>query len=146
MWAHYFLFHHCGNYFSLQMSIAYRWYRRLSFKWTKIWTRSVHFATASGSQRLWILHILLHHSMLSVMKRTQPWPVELISHDGKAYNVTLEPGEMALYESHSTFHGRPFPLNGSLYVSSKFFFRSKSSPAVMESVCHMFVGTYIYKI
>ncbi len=26
------------------------------------------------------------------------------------------PGEMALYESHTTLHGRPFPLNGTFYV------------------------------
>ena len=29
----------------------------------------------------------------------EPWPVEVYSHDGNAYNITLEPGEMALYES-----------------------------------------------
>ena len=47
----------------------------------------------------------------------EPWPVEIYSHDGKAYNVTLEPGEMALYESHTTLHGRPTPLNGTFFVS-----------------------------
>lgn len=47
----------------------------------------------------------------------QPWPVEIIGHDGKAYNVTLEAGEMAMYESHTTLHGRPFPLNGTFFVS-----------------------------
>lgn len=47
----------------------------------------------------------------------EPWPIEIIGHDGKAYNVTMEPGEMILYESHTTLHGRPFPLNGSFYVS-----------------------------
>ena len=47
----------------------------------------------------------------------EPWPVEIIGHDGKAYNVTLEPGEMAMYESHTMLHGRPFPLNGNFFVS-----------------------------
>lgn len=42
----------------------------------------------------------------------EPWPLEVIGHDGKAHNVTLLPGEMALYESHSIIHGRPFPLKG----------------------------------
>jgi len=42
----------------------------------------------------------------------EPWPLEVIGHDGKAHNVTLLPGEMALYESHSILHGRPFPLKG----------------------------------
>jgi prolyl 4-hydroxylase len=42
----------------------------------------------------------------------EPWPLELIGHDGKAHNVTMEPGEMILYESHSILHGRPFALKG----------------------------------
>jgi len=31
----------------------------------------------------------------------EPWPLEVIGHDGKAKNVTMEPGDMVLYESHS---------------------------------------------
>jgi prolyl 4-hydroxylase len=42
----------------------------------------------------------------------EPWPLEVIGHDGKAANVTMEPGDMVLYESHSVIHGRPFPLKG----------------------------------
>ena len=42
----------------------------------------------------------------------EPWPLEVIGHDGKAHNVTMVPGDMVLYESHSVLHGRPFPLNG----------------------------------
>ena len=42
----------------------------------------------------------------------EPWPLEVIGHDGKAANVTMEPGDMVLYESHSVLHGRPFPLKG----------------------------------
>lgn len=48
---------------------------------------------------------------------TKPWPIEVYSHAGKAYNVTMQPGEMVLYESHSVLHGRPFPLEGSLYAN-----------------------------
>jgi prolyl 4-hydroxylase len=40
------------------------------------------------------------------------WPLEVIGHDGYAHNITLEIGEMLLYESHSIIHGRPFPLKG----------------------------------
>eukprot|EP00605_Chrysophyceae_sp_TOSAG23-4_P000532 GSChrysophyteH1.ASY1.ANO1.601.1 assembled CDS len=47
----------------------------------------------------------------------EPWPVEVIGHDGKAYNVTMEPGDMVLYESHTVLHGRPFPLNGRFYAN-----------------------------
>ena len=42
----------------------------------------------------------------------EPWPLEVIGHDGKAYNVTMEPGDLVLYESHTVLHGRPFPLKG----------------------------------
>jgi prolyl 4-hydroxylase len=38
----------------------------------------------------------------------EPWPLELIGHDGMACNVTMEPGEMILYESHSVLHGAYF--------------------------------------
>ena len=42
----------------------------------------------------------------------EPWPLEVIGHDGKAHNVTMLPGDLVLYESHSILHGRPFPLKG----------------------------------
>lgn len=42
----------------------------------------------------------------------EPWPLEVIGHDGKAHNVTMVPGDLVLYESHSIIHGRPFPLKG----------------------------------
>ncbi|KAL7450256.1 hypothetical protein ACHAWC_002198 [Mediolabrus comicus] len=47
----------------------------------------------------------------------EPWPLEVYAHDGKAYNITMEPGEMILYESHSVVHGRPFPLKGRFYAN-----------------------------
>ncbi|KAL7535344.1 hypothetical protein ACHAXR_006433 [Thalassiosira sp. AJA248-18] len=47
----------------------------------------------------------------------EPWPLEVYGHDGVAYNVTMEPGEMILYESHSVLHGRPFPLKGRFYAN-----------------------------
>eukprot|EP00804_Cyclotella_cryptica_P021530 CCRYP_005823-RB/>CCRYP_005823-RB protein AED:0.42 eAED:0.42 QI:104/1/1/1/0.66/0.5/4/324/478 len=47
----------------------------------------------------------------------EPWPIEVYAHDGKAYNVTMEPGDMVLYESHSVLHGRPFPLKGRYYAN-----------------------------
>lgn len=45
--------------------------------------------------------------------------MELIGHDGKAHNITLQPGEMLMYESHSVIHGRPFELKGR-YVANLF--------------------------
>jgi len=47
----------------------------------------------------------------------EPWPVEVYSHDGKAHNVTMKPGDMVLYESHTVLHGRPFPLKGKFYAN-----------------------------
>ncbi len=48
---------------------------------------------------------------------TEPWPLEVIGHDGFAYNITISPGEVILYESHSIIHGRPFALKGSYYAN-----------------------------
>jgi hypothetical protein len=47
----------------------------------------------------------------------EPWPLEVYGHDGKAVNVTMEPGDMVLYESHSVIHGRPFPLKGNYFAN-----------------------------
>lgn len=47
----------------------------------------------------------------------EEWPIEVIGHDGKAHNVTMEPGDMVLYESHSILHGRPFALKGRYYAN-----------------------------
>lgn len=47
----------------------------------------------------------------------QPWPLEMIGHDGIAHNVTLQPGDWLLYESHSIIHGRPFALQGNYYAN-----------------------------
>ena len=47
----------------------------------------------------------------------EPWPLEVYDRQGKAVNITLSPGEMVLYESHSLIHGRPFPLKGDYYAN-----------------------------
>jgi prolyl 4-hydroxylase len=46
----------------------------------------------------------------------EDWPMEIYDHDGRAHNVTLAPGDMLLFESHSILHGRPFPLKGRYYA------------------------------
>lgn len=46
-----------------------------------------------------------------------PWPLEVYGHDGKATNITMEPGDMVLYESHSVIHGRPFPMIGNFFAN-----------------------------
>jgi prolyl 4-hydroxylase len=47
----------------------------------------------------------------------EDWPLEVIGRDGVARNLTCHPGDMILYESHSTIHGRPFALNGDYYAN-----------------------------
>mmetsp|Transcript_20580 Transcript_20580/g.23857 ORF Transcript_20580/g.23857 Transcript_20580/m.23857 type:complete len:473 (-) Transcript_20580:131-1549(-) len=47
----------------------------------------------------------------------EPWPIEVYGHDGRAYNVTMEPGDMVLYESRSLIHGRPFALKGKYFAN-----------------------------
>ena len=47
----------------------------------------------------------------------EDWVLEVYGHDGKATNVTMLPGDMVLYESHSVIHGRPFPLKGKYYAN-----------------------------
>jgi hypothetical protein len=42
----------------------------------------------------------------------EPWPLEVIGHDGMARNITMIPGDMVLYESHSIIHGRPYAMEG----------------------------------
>ena len=46
-----------------------------------------------------------------------PWPVEVYTHDGHAENVTMAPGDMVMYESHTCVHGRPIPLQGRHYAN-----------------------------
>jgi len=48
----------------------------------------------------------------------EDWPLEVIGRDGRAYNVTMQPGDMVLYESHSLLHARPFPLKGRFYANT----------------------------
>jgi prolyl 4-hydroxylase len=55
----------------------------------------------------------------------EPWPLEVYGHDGKATNVTMMPGDMVLYESHSVLHGRPFPLKGRFMANIFIHFERK---------------------
>jgi prolyl 4-hydroxylase len=57
----------------------------------------------------------------------EPWQLEVYGHDGhQATNVTMEVGDMILYESHSVIHGRPFPLQGDLYANVFLHFEPKA--------------------
>jgi len=45
----------------------------------------------------------------------EPWPLQILDHDGKHHNIYLKPGEMVWYESASLVHARSKPLNGSAF-------------------------------
>ena len=61
----------------------------------------------------------------------EPWPLQIVDHDGKHHKIYLKPGEMASdpklkrrtmdwltqvwYESASLVHARSKPLNGSAF-------------------------------
>lgn len=62
-------------------------------------------------------HLLLDFTVNVDQDVDEPWPLEVYGHDGKATNVTMEPGDMILYESHSVIHGRPFPLKGRYFAN-----------------------------
>jgi hypothetical protein len=61
---------------------------------------------------------LVVSAMINVAQDTdEEWPLEVYDHDGHAHNVTLQPGDMLLFESASVIHGHPFPLKGHYYAS-----------------------------
>eukprot|EP01031_Cornospumella_fuschlensis_P029054 gene29054-35068_t len=47
----------------------------------------------------------------------EPWPIEVYDHDGQAHNITMEPGDMVLYESSTILHGRPFAMKGRYFAN-----------------------------
>jgi prolyl 4-hydroxylase len=64
----------------------------------------------------------------------EDWPLEVIGHDGIARNITIQPGEMILYESHSVIHGRPFPLKGKYYANVFIHFEPDPYEAYKEGL------------
>jgi len=54
-----------------------------------------------------------------------PWPLQVIGFDGVHYDITLEPGEMILYEGHRLVHGRPYPFNGTRFANAFIHFKPK---------------------
>jgi hypothetical protein len=47
----------------------------------------------------------------------EDWVLEVYDRHDRAVNVTMEPGDMVLYESGSLLHGRPFALKGNFYAN-----------------------------
>ena len=63
----------------------------------------------------------------------EPWPLEVIDREGNAVNVTMEPGDMVLYESHSLIHARPFPLKGRYFANIFIHFEPTGHPLYHRS-------------
>lgn len=62
----------------------------------------------------------------------EDWILEVIAHDGVAVNITMEPGDMVLYESHSVLHGRPYPLKGTYFANCFLHFEPIGYSAELE--------------
>ncbi|CAM9423295.1 unnamed protein product [Laminaria digitata] len=45
------------------------------------------------------------------------WPLYVRGHDGVAKNITMEPGEIIMYESASVIHGRPETFKGDSFAN-----------------------------
>lgn len=60
----------------------------------------------------------------------EDWPIEVYSHDGRAHNITMKPGDMVLYESATVLHGRPFPMKGRAYANIFVHFQPIDHPSV----------------
>lgn len=58
----------------------------------------------------------------------EPWPLEVYDRHDRAVNVTMEPGDLVLYESGSLMHGRPFPLKGRFYANIFIHFEPTGRP------------------
>jgi hypothetical protein len=58
----------------------------------------------------------------------EPWPLEVIDRQGMAVNVTMNPGDMVLYESGSLIHARPFPLKGKYMANIFIHFEPTGRP------------------
>lgn len=41
----------------------------------------------------------------------EPWPLEIEDHQGKLHALSLQPGQMVLYESATQFHSRSCPIS-----------------------------------
>jgi prolyl 4-hydroxylase len=79
---------------------------------------------------------LVASAMINVAQDVEEdWPMEVYSHKtGMAHNVTLKPGDMLLFESHSLVHGRPFPLKGKYYAMLFIHFEPTGQTPLVQKV------------
>ncbi|KAG1674272.1 hypothetical protein FOA52_013461 [Chlamydomonas sp. UWO 241] len=53
----------------------------------------------------------------------EPWPLQIRDHAGNQHNVTIEPGEMVMYEGAVCEHGRQVPFNGRWFANTFIHFK-----------------------
>ncbi len=63
-------------------------------------------------------------------RRVFSWPLEVYDHAGRARNVSMCPGDVVLYESHTVLHGRPFALRGDAYANVFVHFKPRDHDAL----------------
>lgn len=75
-----------------------------------------------------ILGAILH--LARDLDQGSDWPLEVVDFHGERKRMTMEPGDMVLFESSKVIHGRPEPLPGDYYVNVFFYYRPKSYPGI----------------
>ena len=89
----------------------------------RLWSASVYGIRVYSNESILAPHVdrlpLIISAILCVDADVdEDWPLEVYGHaGGVARNVSLHPGDLFLYESHSILHGRPFPMNGRYYAN-----------------------------
>jgi len=63
----------------------------------------------------------------------EDWVLEVFDRDGNSVNVTMEPGDMVLYESGTLIHGRPFAMKGNFYANVFIHFQPTGKPLNFEN-------------
>lgn len=58
----------------------------------------------------------------------EPWILEVIDRQGMAVNVTMDPGDLVLYESGSLLHARPFAMKGNYFANIFIHFEPTGRP------------------
>jgi len=58
----------------------------------------------------------------------EDWPLEVYDRHDRAVNVTMQPGDLVLYESGSLVHGRTFPMKGRFYANIFIHFEPTGRP------------------
>jgi prolyl 4-hydroxylase len=98
--------------------------RPLVEEWTgmKLAITSVYGIRIYHNQSILAPHVdrlpLVSSAIINVAQEVdEPWPLEIYDHNGVAHNISMDPWDLVLYESHSSIHGRPFPLRGRYFAN-----------------------------